>query len=149
MDEPTFEHPSLGTLVFAGKYNWWTCNTDIRPECSISFRVSTWTGTDAKIESRELLDRAADYIDWVRKSEAAVRHQIAEQLTGAYNDFWSDDSLPLTSEQVLDRIVPTSVELHPDGSSYWYCSDGGLFDGHIIEVRIDVNRSITEVLIAG
>ena len=149
MAKPMVAHPSLGTLVFDEEYTWWTCRAEIRPGYSTDFCLSTRTGTAPQIDTLELLERGAHYLEWVRRSEETIRHRAAEEFTGPYNDFWSDAFGPLTMEQVKSRISLASIELHIDGSAYWYYSDGNLFAGHLIEVRVDASHNVTELLLAG
>jgi hypothetical protein len=149
MDKITIAHASIGILVFEEEYDWWTCQAEVHPGHSMDFHVSTWTGTELQIGTGELLDRAAKYLEWVRRSEATVHRRVADTFTEPYNDFWSDSLGPLTSEQVLNQVSLSSIQLRTDGSAYWYYSDGGLFGNHLIEVRVDSTHTVTEMLLAG
>src|SRR5690348_7668999 len=119
MAESTATHPSLGTLVFEDDYKWWTCRADIRPGYSFDFCLSTWTGASPQLDTPQLLERGAHYLDWVRQSEEAVRHRVAEDFTEPYNDFWSDAYGPLTKVELQGRVTINSIQLFPDGSAYW------------------------------
>jgi hypothetical protein len=153
MAQPTLDHPVLGRLTYEDAHNWWAGQVELRPGTWIDFSLSTWTGTAPTVEIEELLRRGVDFLMWARQIEPAVQARIADELFGTYNEAWASEEVggqgQMSREQFQKHIEPNSIDFHADGSAYWYFSDGDLFAGHWIEIRISAGREITEVCLAG
>jgi len=149
----TFKHPVLGLLTYDDENELWTGKVEVRPGAPISFSISCSTGTSPKVKPEELFRRGVDFLNWARRAEPTVQERIADDLLDKYNKNWASENGigmgQMSRKQFLKRIAPSSIIFYADGSTYWYYSDGGLFGGHTIEVRIDKGRTITEVCLAG
>src|SRR5262249_43948402 len=145
--------PDLGLLTHDKNYDWWNGTAELRAGLVIELRLLERRGTDAECETDELLRRGADFLAWARSAEPSVKARIADELLETYNDFWASEDEGgigrLSRERFLEQIEASSITFDPDGSAFWYYSDGDLFAGHWIEVRIDPDRQISEVGLAG
>src|SRR5262245_44952469 len=152
MPAKTVEHPALGRLTYDEGLEQWETQVALLPGCPVDFSLSAWTGADPKIEVEEILRRGVDFFEWARHSERLVRQKIADDLLDCYMENWSEEEGgmgPMSREEFLERIAPDALVLNTDGRAYWYYSDGGLFAGHVIEVRIREDRTVSEVCLAG
>ena len=145
------EHNVLGRLTYFNEYEWWETQVEFRPGCLVNFRLSTWTGSDPKVNVPDLFFRGVDYLEWARQAEPVCRQRVADKLLECYNDTWAseDEPAPMSCAEFVEKITLTSVVLHTDGGAYWYYADGDLFAGHWIEVRAGVNREFSHVGLAG
>ena len=80
---------------------------------------------------------------------AAVLRRIADDKLALYNDVWREGRPPLSRPRFLARIRLESIVVHADGAATMYFHDGGLFLGHVVEVRIGSRGAITETGLAG
>ena len=147
------EDPVLGQLVYDSSVDWWHAHVELRSGCLIDFDISADNLGGPQIDTDDLIRRGVEYLAWAREAEPTVREKIADDLLGCHNDNWSspeEDGLgPMSRSQFLERVTPHGITLNTDGSADWYFDDGNLFAGHWIEVRVQPDRAITEVGLAG
>src|SRR5210317_1274633 len=86
-------------------------------------------------ELDEIARRAKKYLEenWQR-----ILHQMTADLIPMHNDGWSEEgTTPLTEASFLHAIGGPDVNVWEDEMIVLYFTDGGLFQGHSIEVTID------------
>lgn len=141
----SLNHPILGKLTFNRDLDWWETKVTLQDELSIDLCISV---DRPELTSQEL-DRAVEFLDWARKNESDCREWIADGLLDIYNDHWAEEEDCLDRSGFIERIMPQSLILNEDGSGIWYYNDGDLFAGHTIELFIEVDKSLSEVSVAG
>jgi hypothetical protein len=153
MGKAPIQHPVVGLLQYEQEHDWWSGQMELSPGKETWFSFSAWNGADPKLEDAELIRRGVDFLWWARGAEANVRERIADELLATYNETWASEEegglRQLSRSEFLHYIAPESIVVHIRGNSYWYFSDGGLFANHLIEVRINQGRKVTEVCLAG
>lgn len=144
-------HAVLGRLTYEDAYGWWKCRSVLPSGCEVDFYVSVEGIHD--LSTRKLFDRGAEFLAWAQQSEPAILKSVADVLLQTYRDNWVSEprpgEKPMSRKMFLSHVTSQSINLHADGSAFWYLADGGLFAGHCIEVRIHSDRSISEVGLAG
>jgi hypothetical protein len=148
------EHPGLDRLTCNYDVDWWAAHVEFQPDHSIELKLLTHTYGGPEIEVGELLRRGAEYLEWSRTVDDGYRQRIADELLDCYNDNWASDEEkdgpdPLDREGYLGRIALDAIVLDTDGSACWYYSDGDLFAGHWIEVRVGEDREFAGAGLAG
>lgn len=144
---PTFDDPVLGELTYDHEFEWWDGQTDLGGHPA-ELRVQAERDCPSDPAARRTLGAA---LTRLRETEGRVRAAVATRLLDLAED-WRDDEddpEPLTVAGVMARIVPTSVELSPDGGATLYYADGELFAGHIILAGVDASGHVTSAGIAG
>jgi hypothetical protein len=133
------------------------------PACQWDARRGEATGRDdgARIEltivgTRDQLTPAvasqltAAYADIVRRRDQ-LASDISTRLVSLYNDTWRDGPV-LAVAAIAKRLrltdVDFSIEDGPPDPTLWF-DDGGLFAGHLIEVRLDATGAIASCSVVG
>ena len=91
-------------------------------------------------------------LQWAQRNENVCRESIADELLEEYNEGWAPQGakVPMSREEFLHRITPTSLHLDVNWSSgYFYWDDDDMFAGHSIEIRFGKDWNITEIGLAG
>lgn len=80
----------------------------------------------------------------------------AENLVDLANEWLESDEEsedsepePITEEKFIEAIEISEMTVSPDGSMTLYYSDGDMFWGHVIEITIDEDGTISDADIAG
>jgi hypothetical protein len=142
----SLNHPILGKLTFDGDLDWWGTKVKLQDELSIDLHIAV----DRPKLTPQDLDRAVEFLDWARKNESDCREWVANGLLDIYNEHWAEEEDRLDRSRFIERIVPQSLVLNnEDGSGVWYYDDGDLFAGHAIALFIEVDKSFSEVSLAG
>lgn len=71
-----------------------------------------------------------------------LKSYAADHMLEFKNDVWADDQ-PVTREEFISQMKPSSVLVKPDGSFSVGYKDGWLFGGHGIDVAGSVNHGPT------
>lgn len=144
-------HPVLGRLTWADDLSCWEGKVELRAGCSIDLRITMRMDVEPTHNIDELLESAAEMLEWARRSESACRERIAGELLELYNDTWApeDAPAPMSRSEFLQRITPTSLTRDVDGSGFFYWADDDMFAGHWIELRFRNDHTISEVGLAG
>ena len=103
--------------------------------------------------AREAFMKALDdFADFDKKSKEFA----AENLVDLANDWLESDEEsednepePITEEKFIEAIEISEMTVSPDGSMTLFYSDGDMFWGHVIEITIDEDGTISDADIAG
>jgi hypothetical protein len=153
MDEQRRQHPILGEVRWDEQLIWWQAEVELAPGCSVFLCLSAETGQAPDV----LFTAGVEYLEWARGAESRCRQQIADDLLDCYNDVWAntdpdnpdDGPRPMTRQEFVERIQPSAIHLHSDGSGMWYYEDQDLFAGHSIEVLVNTERVFSNAHLAG
>ncbi len=101
-------------------------------------------------DASENLNQQVDAASSILVSRGAygdeVKRYVCDSLLESANE-WNDESV---SETIFLRKVDlNAISFNSDGSFYFWLSDGGLFGGHMIEVRGSAVEGLTFCAIAG
>lgn len=106
--------------------------------------ATSWSGAKVRVivdgDDAALLENALATADALWREDAMwdarARHVAADQLLPLYEDTWRDaqDGPELDADAFMQRLVPESVIVAPDGDfEVWYETDD-LFGGHAVRV---------------
>lgn len=88
-------------------------------------------------------------IEHIEGSMATFRKAIVKDLWQLYEGTWRGDRRSLSRDELAKRPKLVSVQVAEGGSAVVYFSDGGLFYGHLIEVRLSARGKVSEACLAG
>lgn len=85
--------------------------------------------------------------------EVTAKKYASRKLLKLKNETWTDEDddgneTLVTANEFRDRMTLNAVNVYEDGSSTFWFSDGDLFYGHAIEVRVR-NGKCDEAVISG
>ena len=91
-------------------------------------------------------DARAAFVKMVA-SEQAARVFAAAELLPIHNEEWNDGE-PIENEDFIRRLIPSSIQVWPNGDAEIAFGDDGLFWGHEIGIRYRGGR-FTEAVVQG
>lgn len=157
MSEQVRHHSILGELRWDEQLKWWKAQVDLAPGLEVSLCLGAEKESQDLADPDELFAAGVEYLEWARKAEPLCRQQIANDLLDCFNGAWAntdpddpdDGPGPVTRDEFVALIRPSSVHLHATGDGVWYYEDGDLFAGHSIEVWVSEDRVFSGAHLAG
>ena len=120
------EHPVLGKLFLHNRNGvWWQSEIEISPGIVIRFDLQA-DRAPGGVESKELFERAAEFVTWAKQAEPQIREIVADRLLeGQY--FCRTAELLASSQtrssinrmELLSKMRLSLLEFYPSGSSDW------------------------------
>jgi hypothetical protein len=148
----SIEHPQLGRFVYQDHGKLWSSKVGVG-DATIDFRLATHTGTKPPLSTERLLAQGAAHYEWAVKNADKIVARIVDELLDVYNDDWSDEEQggigEIDAQTFVRYLSLSSIAVRTDGRADWYYTDGGLFGGHWIEVRLGANGDVKDVGLAG
>ena len=143
MTEQLVVDEELGPLRWDPSLEWW--EGEIRLSSQDPFVLYVMSRHD---DGRPITDEARAAIARIRTLETTCRRYAASELLAVHNAEWSEGNLTST-EEFADRLSPDSVEVHESGYAEVHFTDGELFGGHLVGVRIKPEGSFQEAVVEG
>lgn len=103
----------------------------------ITYRVSIECLEGNKIDARFAQKR----IEYLEKKLPDIRNTIADKLHNTYNSLWRTLG-QVSRTDFMGKIKLDAVSISTTGFMTVYFTDGGMFDGHYIELFIDAKGNI-------
>jgi hypothetical protein len=88
----------------------------------------------------------------VTKAEAAMPSYLAaaaDELLDLYNETWRGSATALDRDSFTQRLSLDTVSIDEDGGWTVYFDDGGLFQGHSIQLSVEPDGEVADVDLAG
>jgi hypothetical protein len=142
----TFDDADFGHLTWDRQLNCWLGGVDLTPDFHVEIAVS---GAD---EDRFMGFRGArDSLGWLRKHEPEARRQVAAEMVELYNDCWTDEDDPITTDEFARRIELVRASLGEDGSLLLSYSDGemSMFGGHLLDADFGPDKTYQGTMLIG
>jgi hypothetical protein len=137
--------PELGRLIWDEGLERWEGSILLSSPSPYSLYVFA---RPSHAPDRTITSEARLSIARLRSLESACRRYATEQLLDIHNAEWSSDG-PIPPDDFAARFTPDSIEVHETGSVELHFSDGGLFSGHGIGVRISPGGTFIEAVVEG
>ncbi len=107
-------------------------------------------------KNRELCDKAiksslktaAEVFSWARENEKKLRETVAEKMLSTYNDSWNEGK-KISKAEFASKIKIDSLNIAENGKFEVFYNDGELFSGHFISIKLDSNKKVKSVDLAG
>lgn len=132
----------FGDLIWDADLGWWTGMADLASGSSFTLYIHTPSEEDTSIT-----EKAREAFVTMQASEQNIRKFAAQELLATHNDNWSDGKR-ITEVEFIHRLIPSAIELFPDGDAEMSFGDDDMFWGHEIGVRYRGDR-LTEAVIQG
>jgi hypothetical protein len=104
-------------------------------------------GDDPDRDRRDVA-RAAALLTKVQHDLAKTLDAVTRRSLPLYNRTWRQDRAVLTRATFRDRLTPSSLSIHDDGSATLWVDSGDLFWDHAIQVRLAPGGAIREMGLA-
>jgi len=120
-------------------------------------KVASWTFRGRPVEvsfdpdsdnETEAVERINVFLNGLESGLGTLKAAIADWLLDVYNNEWAAGRQRLTRDQFEETLGPLKNIEYSKTRTTLYWDDNGLFDRHVIEVRMK-NEKVTEVLLAG
>jgi hypothetical protein len=144
-NRPNIDHPALGRLEYDGELDWYTGALPLGDR-SIELRIHC-EGADGEPPAMGFAVKIAARLDALRRS--AEDFAVSELLALKNNTWLDDDQAEVSADEFKRLMTLDSVVVHADGSAAFYHSDGDLFWGHCILLRMGPDERFTVAEIAG
>jgi hypothetical protein len=144
MDLRPYIDPVLGECRWVADVKWYECKPFAkRPKVRLCILVDTFeTTSDALHKAREI-HRRFDELEMTAKRFGVSR------LLSVYNQSWREKAQPrIRAFDFTTRLISNYVVLSLDRLTLYF-EDGGLFLGHSIEVRMDLDGTPREAGLCG
>lgn len=96
-----------------------------------------------------LLENSAD---WQQKLLDYVGETILDDANEWLEESWQEDDInfvPITKQQLLEKISISEIAVHRNGGFSFYFDDGEIFGGHSIIVEGKLTKGFTKAYLAG
>jgi hypothetical protein len=141
----TIQDPDFGELTWDDKLDWWAGSIYLSAPEPFQLYIHTQSQID-----RDITAEARRAAAWIRNSEAAIRSYAAGQLLETHNTAgWNEQDQDLPAADFIQRLIPDSVSLHPNGYAEVGFADDDMFWGHIVGVRIQADGNFQEAVVEG
>lgn len=100
------------------------------------------------VDEREAVEGINAFLSGLDSGLGAIRGAVSDWLLETYNSEWAEDRRRLSREEFLKALGPLKNIEYSKSRTTLYWDDNGLFDRHLIEVRMK-NNKVTEVLLGG
>lgn len=125
------EHPQLGRFPLSPYSNALYVQTLDWCGAPIQLLLEPWQPGSIP----DLLQASTELMAAREAIDVQVKAAVAREMLDAYNKEWRTEPKPrLTAEAFLRTLVLESVIVQPDRAYEFLFQDGGLFDGHGIQV---------------
>jgi len=141
-------HAILGNLVWDDDLEWWKAKTLLSSDTKINLAVSTDAGSD----ELPTIEKAGDFLLWLRSNDEAVRRFAASQLLELYNDEWRENEEKIDSTTFVDRLYLEDATVYSGDDFHAeliYQETADMFAGHCIIVSVGDDYSLEEASLAG
>jgi hypothetical protein len=135
----------IGLVQFEPVAEWYEFHVPfVGRDVAISFRLDEAGNVGRGPEvAGQIAGRLDDFIYKARQS-------ICHQMLDLKNNTWRQDGEgPLSAEEFMARLTLQSVGIEADGSSQFFYEDGGLFWGHDVIVKRDVEGHFQRAYLFG
>src|SRR5262249_12196240 len=95
----TFDDPDFGHLTWDLQLNCWLGGVALPPYFLLDMAVAGMDGDGFRGSPA-----ARESWGWLRKHEPEARRQVAAEMVELYNDCWTDEDDPITTEEFARRI---------------------------------------------
>ena len=119
----------LGDLVYDSTIGWWEGRVTLPSGASLSLYVHTAGKGDDSIA-----EGARTAFEKMKGAEQAAREFAASELLSVHNDTWNEGE-EINAREFTRRLVPSAIQVWPNGNAEISFGDDNLFWGHEIGVR--------------
>ncbi len=132
----------LGHIAYDPDIGWWEGCVTLPSGSAFLVYVHTPGGNDQSITEPA---RAA--FEKMKSSEEAARQFAAAELLSIHNGMWNVGK-QIDANEFVTRLLPSAIEVWPDGAAEISFGDDDLFWGHEVGVRYRGGR-FTEAVVQG
>jgi hypothetical protein len=127
----------LGRLTWDEQFSSWTGGVDLNPDFHTA--ISIWGPKEDRLQHFPV---ARESLLWLRVHEPEARSQVAAEMVELYNDSWTDEEKPITTQEFADRIALMRASLGEDGSLLLSYDDGemAMFGRHVLDASFGPNK---------
>ena len=112
--------------------------------------VVTYYPDELTIDENDFIAGINDRMYWIYKNKNEIDNIIIDRLLSLKNEDWlTDDEEVLSKNEFIKRIKVASIMFFDDLSLEIMFDDGGLFWKHVIVVRLDKDKNLTDAFIDG
>lgn len=88
-------------------------------------------------------------LEWLLSHEEQARFATATAMVEVYNDFWRNESEPISATEFVNRIELARIGFQDDGSLLLSYDGHDMFGGHMIDATFDADRSFRRASLVG
>jgi hypothetical protein len=137
---PSYE--PFGELTYNPRIGWWEGRVTLASGASFVLYVHTRGGGDNSIS-----EGAKVAFERMSSSEQTAREFAASTLLSVHNDTWNEGE-KIDIHEFIRRLVPSAIQVWPNGNAEISFGDDNLFSGHDVGVRNRGGR-FTEAVVQG
>lgn len=99
------------------------------------------TGIDlAVVESKAVLQQAADQVGFLLGDSAKAKEFACDKLLGIKNESWlGEGEQPLSRAEFVSHLQLESISINDEGGMQLFFLDNGLFRGHAVVISMTVD----------
>lgn len=132
----------LGILEWTSETSHWHGNIRLPDDTEAALLV-----VDEDRQGKPIIDEAKRYLTALLQRYSTFRKYARDELLDCAVKNWSVD--PQFAEREFDRLRVEAIEIIPDLYTKVYLADSGLFGGHTIIVRLDIEGRKVRVSVDG
>ena len=128
-DRPVYLQTKLfGELLLNKRYNSFEGTFEFNGN-TIEFSI------DNSPDASKIVFKLEAFVRDFQARDEEMRRFAAEKLTSLANKWADEEGGPhITEEDFFSLLVPEGIEMRSSGKYFMYYTDGGVFDGHSVEI---------------